>query len=767
MAYTNKISIIVEAVVRGAKAKLQEVTRSVQDMGRTSGQALAGVEAKTKGFMGSLSSLESAAAIGLGLIGSHYVKMAAEAVVSMARMAAKNLDLQASYENLSSRYNLASQELLDALDKAAKGTVDKFSLMLEANKAMRLGVATTVEEFEQLMKIAMVRAKEFGYTTQQAWGFLVTAIGRASPLVADNIGILLDANATYEEHARLLGKTANQLDVLEKKEAIRNRILAEGLPDLETWNEMSDTAANKFQRLDVAVKDLHQSVGEFTAGPLADLADELAKLPTILDQVGYLMGLVNVQQREMIKLRAQMTRGGDLTAQFQPLWDTSEIEKGLRLYALQDAIVKDVNYRMRIQAQTATDWGMKLHDAGIKTLGVANAQKDLGDGIQKATKELSDASKAWSDYYADVAEAGWSFTARMDDLNFRHVQAAEQAAFRIAEIERGYQWDRDTALRRANHDYQMALRQHHQTIERINQDHYDTLADMEWDHQQDKQDLLSRAHWWIRQPLQKEFTERERIAATGDKKALRDYDAYLLERIRAIDPVYAEELDRLQEQYDHQREIEERERGQSLDRANDSWQNQLDDQRWALREQLRQLERRLQDQRRAWEFSNQQRLENERRAMDELTRDHNHRLDTMKSSLVAKLEDQQRVWEHFGYVHGISYIAKLNEGLSGGVNIPTVPTPTTPPVPPRPPVPPWTPSLQGGAWNIPYTMPAMLHSGEMVVPAGPAERIREGGGMVNLTIENMIFQGYSPDMGRQVVEQIEAELGKDYRWRAA
>jgi len=45
-------------------------------------------------------------------------------------------------------------------------------------------------------------------------------------------------------------------------------------------------------------------------------------------------------------------------------------------------------------------------------------------------------------------------------------------------------------------------------------------------------------------------------------------------------------------------------------------------------------------------------------------------------------------------------------------------------------------SMQHGAWNVPTTGPRVIHQGEMVIPAGPAERMRQGeiGGAGNKTI---------------------------------
>ena len=51
------------------------------------------------------------------------------------------------------------------------------------------------------------------------------------------------------------------------------------------------------------------------------------------------------------------------------------------------------------------------------------------------------------------------------------------------------------------------------------------------------------------------------------------------------------------------------------------------------------------------------------------------------------------------------------------------------------------PYFEKGAWEIPTTMPAILHPGEMVLPANLAEMLRGGGGRGDrgATTYNLIF----------------------------
>ena len=195
----KKISIFVEAAVAGAKGKLKEIEDRLRELGKTTSITATSVS-------GDMGRMEQAATVLEGafkklaiLAAGYLTKMAAQGVVDLSIMAAKNLELEESYERVAARYGIASDSILAALDRAARGTVDKFSLMIGANKALRLGVAATVGDLEDLMKVAVVRAREFSISTQQAWDAIINAVGRASPAYAAHHGILQDADTIYKE----------------------------------------------------------------------------------------------------------------------------------------------------------------------------------------------------------------------------------------------------------------------------------------------------------------------------------------------------------------------------------------------------------------------------------------------------------------------------------------------------------------------------------------------------------------------------------------
>ena len=720
----KKISIFVEAVVAGAKRKLQEVSDSLGKLGKTTSataDSMANDFTMLERVTGTLEGVIQKFGV---LIVAYLAKMATQATVQMARIAAKNLDLGESYENLAARYGLASNELLAALDKAAKGTVDKYSLMIQANKAMRLGVATTVGDFEKLMKIAVVRAKEFGLTTAQAFNFIVTAIGRASPMIADNIGILLDANTTYEKYAQSIGKSADDLTILEQKQALFNDIIKEGADDIEHWAEMGDSAATKFERLDAAVVSLQQSVGELTVGPLADFADKLSTLPNILDQIGYLAGVTFAGIGASFAKLADMIEKRDW-AGILAQHSVRAGEAAMAAYARQDAAAKG--------------WITSFNDLDIKLRDTTKAVQDFGDTTEEAAGDQEELDKAlqkgadiWADYGRKVEEANYQFARRVEDAQFRATQAIENAAFRRYEIERNAAERRSDLLTQYDIRLEADTATHYSRLRYMRQDLLDELADMEYDYQQEVADLMKRAPWWVRQALQKEFTERERIVKSGDKAALAEYDKALKERIRAIDPVYAKELDLLDEHYQHQTDIEQREAGQAQQRQQQDWSIRFREQERSLREQLDNLDRNLSNQLNAWQFHEAQREESERRSMGRMHDDHDHTLAAMYENTQRRLAEITPLWEHYGYEWAMALIKGM---ATGQMYTPVAPG--------------YTPD-----WTNPFA-PGGTYGG--AAPAAAA------GAMTTVNIDVNVGGGYTPYQAQELATTLGQEIRRQTR----
>jgi hypothetical protein len=179
----------------------------------------------------------------------------------MVKSAMESQSVRIAFENLASGAGQSADELLESLKGASKGTIAEYDLMLSANKAMVLGVASNSEEFSSLMEVARDRARAMGLTTTQAFNDIVTGIGRGSRMILDNLGIIVSLETANEEYAKSLGKTVEALTEDEKKQALLNAVLEQGQSSLDKTSQNTMTASEMFEALKASIKDLSDGIG--------------------------------------------------------------------------------------------------------------------------------------------------------------------------------------------------------------------------------------------------------------------------------------------------------------------------------------------------------------------------------------------------------------------------------------------------------------------------------------------------------------------------
>lgn len=169
---------------------------------------------------------------------------------------------------------------LRALRAASQNRISDTNLQLAANRAALLGVADSADELSVLLQIASDRARKMGTNTGQAFDDLVTGLGRASPLILDNLGITVNITEVNAAYAAQLGKTVAALTEAEKKQALINAVIAQGKETLDASGQSAETNAAKLERLSATLDNLKGTAG----GALAD---------TILPTIDLITGLVN------------------------------------------------------------------------------------------------------------------------------------------------------------------------------------------------------------------------------------------------------------------------------------------------------------------------------------------------------------------------------------------------------------------------------------------------------------------------------------------
>ena len=243
----------------------------------------------------------------------------AQTALELGKLGAETQRTQQAFADLASGAGQSGDAMLRAMRQATQGTVADSQLMLAANRAMMLGVSDIAEVMSRLRYAAFERGRALGVSSQQAVNDIITGIGRMSPLILDNLGITGAAQA-FDVYAASLGKTADQLTDVEKKQALVNAVLAEAKPG----GQVVDDAAASFERMDASLQNMREQLGILFSPAIAGLADGLAAAAQVLVENWRAAGnamdetLRNLERQALtFQDRLISSAGADLGAQTQ------------------------------------------------------------------------------------------------------------------------------------------------------------------------------------------------------------------------------------------------------------------------------------------------------------------------------------------------------------------------------------------------------------------------------------------------------------------
>lgn len=187
-----------------------------------------------------------------------------------------------AFENLTKTVWQSSDQMLKSLKEASKGAVGEYDLMLSANRAMKLWVAENTEDMTDLMKIARLYGQQMWQDVTQSFNDIVTWLWRGSPMILDNLWIIIDSEKAYEEYAQKIWKASNELTKAEKTQALVNATLVEWRKALDEFGEPQQTMAERIQALKNSFQEMATRVGEALVPVLENV---MKKLEPIIQKV--------------------------------------------------------------------------------------------------------------------------------------------------------------------------------------------------------------------------------------------------------------------------------------------------------------------------------------------------------------------------------------------------------------------------------------------------------------------------------------------------
>ena len=164
--------------------------------------------------------------------------------------------IENSFYRLSETAWIVWEDMLQAMRNASMWTVSDLDLMSQANKAYSLWVVSSIEDMTTLIEISRLKWQAMWRTMEEALWDIVTWLGRASPLILDNLWITIKLSEAQEKYAAQIWKTADQLTEAEKKQALVNAVVEEWKRELEEAGEVSLTTQERFNKLQAQFENI-------------------------------------------------------------------------------------------------------------------------------------------------------------------------------------------------------------------------------------------------------------------------------------------------------------------------------------------------------------------------------------------------------------------------------------------------------------------------------------------------------------------------------
>lgn len=244
----NIAQIIIQAIDKASK-EINNISKSMTEMDKTADKSSGSVGGMDKSLSGMIGTI-TAVAGGVTAFG-----LAARQAFDLGKEGASLMRLEEASGNLAESMGSDMDTVVTAVSRASLGMVSDMDIMGAASRAMMLGVSSDADQLANLMEIAASKARAMGISTTQAFNDIVTGIGRGSPLILDNLGIVINAAEMNKAYAESIGKTAEQLTEAEKTQALLNSVLTEGNKQLEEIGGLTDDAATQFERFAANAKN--------------------------------------------------------------------------------------------------------------------------------------------------------------------------------------------------------------------------------------------------------------------------------------------------------------------------------------------------------------------------------------------------------------------------------------------------------------------------------------------------------------------------------
>ena len=177
------------------------------------------------------------------------------AIGGLVNRGSEIVKIETAFTALAANAGVSADAMVAHIKRGGGGMVTEFDAMATANKALLLGLPVTAEGMGDLAATAATLGQAMGQDVNTSFNDLITALGRSSPMILDNLGLTVKVGEANQTYADQLGKTVKELSGAEKKQAFFNAAMDAAKAKVEAIGGPTITATGQFKQLSVWVQD--------------------------------------------------------------------------------------------------------------------------------------------------------------------------------------------------------------------------------------------------------------------------------------------------------------------------------------------------------------------------------------------------------------------------------------------------------------------------------------------------------------------------------
>jgi len=334
------------------------------------------VSSAVDGIVANVQKVGSAALAGVGIV-SGVAAGAATALSKLAIDAAPVQGLQDAFAGLAESSGKSMDEMLSALQRGSSGMISQRDLMQTYNKAGQLVSVTFANQLpdamDALSKVSASTGEDMGFMLDS----LVTGVGRLSPMILDNLGILVSLEEATQRAAASFGVEASELDKAQVQAGMMEVVLEKLAANTAAMPDVSDSAAAGLARMKATAQDTKDALGLALQPALSGVMEGVSDLAE-----KFLPVLIDFFEQRVAPVVAQV-------AEFFQIFATNIAEGASPVEALKDALVD-----------------MGLEDVAAKIEDVVDKVIEFRDSVQLLWDKVNDFLKPISDFISENVRAG-------------------------------------------------------------------------------------------------------------------------------------------------------------------------------------------------------------------------------------------------------------------------------------------------------------------------------------------------------------------------